>query len=272
MILVAGGDSFTWGSELQDTDQGKKHSNSTFSALLAEQANLEYDCAAIPGNSNTGIARLVIEACNRHPSEEIFVLVTWTFGQRYEFRFDYDTGEQGSPWYNISSWTIETVENIRGQMKIVNEIIVDHHIKNIKNAESSGIAEFARAFFKHVGCSEYYELYTTFKEILFLQNYLKVNNIPYMFTTADWQHENYLRSRDTSIDSLYNAIDWSNWFFFEPGHGPAQTEYQRGFYQWAVENKYSTGTTHPLEKAHADACKLMKGKFNELVKKHNQQN
>jgi hypothetical protein len=41
----------------------------------------------------------------------------------------------------------------------------------------------------------------------------------------------------------------------------------RGFYQWARENKYPVGTTHPLEAAHADAAKLMQEKFNELVKK-----
>jgi hypothetical protein len=36
-----------------------------------------------------------------------------------------------------------------------------------------------------------------------------------------------------------------------------------------VENKYSIGHDgHPLEDAHKDAVKLIKEKFDELVKKH----
>jgi hypothetical protein len=67
---------------------------------------------------------------------------------------------------------------------------------------------------------------------------------------------------------VYHQIDLSRWFWFPAGHGSNQTEAPRGFYQWAVENKYAIGTTHPLEQAHIDASKLMQGKFNELVKKH----
>jgi hypothetical protein len=55
---------------------------------------------------------------------------------------------------------------------------------------------------------------------------------------------------------------------FPSGKGPDQTESPRGFYQWAVENKYDCGKeNHPLEQAHQDAANLMKEQFNELVKK-----
>lgn len=272
MILVAGGDSFIWGSELRDTNEGKNHSYSTFPALLASWTDMEYHCAAHPGNSNGAIARNTVSACRALATQDKIVVVSWTFGQRYEFRFNYDTGERTGPWYSISSWTTETKENIRAYMKNLNEIILDHHIKNVERAERTGVAEFARTFFKHVGNSQYYELYSTFKEIVFLQNYLKVNNIPYLFTTADWQQINYNNSKDQYLEDLYESIDWNNWYFFPPGTEPNETKNQRGFYQWAVENKYSIGTTHPLEQAHYDAFKLIKGKFNELVLQHNQQN
>ena len=56
---------------------------------------------------------------------------------------------------------------------------------------------------------------------------------------------------------------------FPAGQGSDQTEAPRGFYQWAVENKYNIGPDgHPLEQAHHDAEILIKEKFNELVKKH----
>ena len=129
-----------------------------------------------------------------------------------------------------------------------------------------------RSFYTHVGNSEYYEMYSTLKEVVFLQNYLTSNRVPYLFCTADMyfkDHENYLRhAHDVSMNVLYKQIDWSNWFLFPPGQGPNQTEGPRGFYQWAIESKYQIGSTHPLEQAHIDASVLMQEKFNELVEKH----
>lgn len=88
-----------------------------------------------------------------------------------------------------------------------------------------------------------------------LQDHLDYHAIPYLFTCAD----NCI---------VTGKLDYTNWFFFPPGMGPDQTETPRGFYQWAVENKYRCGPqNHPLELAHQDAAKLMKEKFNEMVKK-----
>lgn len=88
-----------------------------------------------------------------------------------------------------------------------------------------------------------------------LEEHLLYHNIPYLFTCAD----NCI---------VTDNLDYRNWFFFPPGQGADQTETPRGFYQWAVENKYKCGIQqHPLEQAHSDAADLIKGKFNELVTK-----
>jgi hypothetical protein len=93
------------------------------------------------------------------------------------------------------------------------------------------------------------------KHILQLQNYLEAHDINYLFTCAD----NCI---------ITGKLDYSNWYMFPAGTNPHDTQNPRGFYQWAVENKYAIGTTHPLEEAHQVASQLMQGKFNELVKKH----
>jgi hypothetical protein len=71
-------------------------------------------------------------------------------------------------------------------------------------------------------------------------------------------------------------INWDNWFLFPviPNTGWHANENPRGFYQWALEHKYELAPKdkHPLELAHSDAAALMKDKFNELVKKHLEQN
>jgi hypothetical protein len=86
-----------------------------------------------------------------------------------------------------------------------------------------------------------------------LQDHLDYHKIPYLFTCAD----NCI---------VTGNLDYTKWFFFPPGSGLDQTETPRGFYQWAVENKYTCGVqNHPLELAHRDAAELMKEKFNEMV-------
>jgi hypothetical protein len=94
-------------------------------------------------------------------------------------------------------------------------------------------------------------------EILELQDFLNSHNISYLFTCVD-----------NCIVTDNPKIKWDNWYFFPPGTEANQTTIPRGFYQWAVENKYSIGPDgHPLELAHEDAAMLIKEKFDELVKK-----
>lgn len=269
MILVAGGDSFIYGAEL--ADQTTSHSLSTFTALLAKEAGMDYVCAAWSGNANNAISRMTMNACQKQLQPYV-VIISWTFTQRFEFRFNYNTKQQISPWYSINGWTIEDdAEKIKTYFVKQDRNILNAQLQNIETAKITGVADFAKVFYMHVGDSEYYELYTSLKEIVFMQHYLKANNIPYLFTSADLcfkDHTNYVRSRDEFLSDLYDQVDWNNWFFFPAGTEPSDTLYSRGFYQWAVENKYDIGTTHPLEQAHLDASLLMKDKFNELVNKN----
>jgi hypothetical protein len=271
ITVLAGGDSFIFGAELKDQINGP--SLSTYPALLAKQNNIEYYCAAWSGNANNAITRMTITACEKLKKEnkKIIALITWTFTNRYEFRFNYCTGQKISPWYSINSWsTLDNTSVIEKEFKSKNDAILHSHKSHLDAIKKTGINEFAKNFFKHVGDNEYYELYSSLKEILFLQMYFEQNNIPYLFVPANnhfYDHPNYHRQQDEYIDSLYNQINWNKWFFFELGTQANETKEPRGFYQWAVENKYPVGTTHPLEEAHQAAAELIKEKFNELVTK-----
>jgi hypothetical protein len=257
MILVAGGDSMVWGSELADSPHGGPggHSQKTFPALLADDANIHYQCCAYPGNANNAISRSIITQIEQDPQPKI-VLVMWTFTQRIEVRFSHlKNNLPTSSWYSINSRHCD-----------------DKFRFNSGLIDPPQIREFARSFFKFTGNSEYVEQYNCLKEILFLQLYLKDKNIPYLFMTTNnetFKHDNYKRhEKDPDLSGLYQQIDWDSWFFFPSGTHTNETQTPRGFYQWAIENKYSIGPEgHPLEQAHRDAALLIKEKFNELVKK-----
>ena len=261
MIIVAGGDSFVYGSELADCVG--THSKNTFPALLAGDSY--YACVAWPGYANDSIARTVINYCENNKQEDIFVIVSWTFPGRYEFRFDYDTEQFTGNWYAITPWTaVDDNNEFLKDFKNNNEHVLAHHVNHRKTAKRTGTYEFSETFYKHVGGSEYWKIYSSLKEIVYLQNYLKTNNIGYLFTCAstDLFLNHTLEHKEEFCTNLHNQIDFDNWYIFS-------NTTPLGFYQWADFNKYKIGTTHPLEEAHRDAAQLMKDKFNELVKKIN---
>jgi hypothetical protein len=271
MIIVAGGDSFIHGSELAD-QHGGTPSRNTIPALLAKSIGADYQCTAWPGNANNAIARQVMDSCESNRGQDLFVFVMWTFTHRYEFRFNYNTQRRNTPWYSMNLWDIvDDPATLKKEFVNFDPAVFDAHVKNKTVIDNVGITDFVKTFYKHVGNSEYYETYSTLKEILFLQQYLTLNKIPYLFAPADIylkDNDTYLRHKnDVTMSAIYNQINWGNWYTFPPGEGKHETEHERGFYQWALENKYKVGTTHPLESAHRDAAQLMQEKFNELVKK-----
>ena len=207
MIIVAGGDSFVAGSELE-------HSDNNFTKLVSQQYT-NYINVATPGNSNEAIARQTINALESLTKDK-FAIVSWTFPGRYEFRFNYDTKQRTGHWYSINSWTIESdLSSIEKEFHTQDDGILTAQQDTIKRANETGVAGFAQTFYKHVGSSEYWEIYSTLKEIVYLQNYLKSNSIPYMFTCADncILYNYTIENADVSIKTLYNLIDMNKWFF-----------------------------------------------------------
>ena len=254
-VLIAGGDSFTWGSELadvSDANNSNQFSNHSWSALLAQHLDMGYACTALPGASNGSIARRVMRGCeNTRSQHDVFVAVMWTFANRFEFRFNQDTGERDTPWYSITPWTHESnIDRIRNSFANVNDAILNHHAQHNKHMTDKGISDFSKNYYKHVGDSEVWEYYTTYKEILFLQQYLVSNNIPYVFTHVEPLFVE--QSTDVDLDVVRKQIDMSHFYHFD------------GFYRWACENNFPIGTTHPLEPAHATFSHMLK-KFTDQI-------
>ena len=280
MILVAGGDSFTYGSELQDgvtpfdpngTEPPRQIvSKSTFAALTAKELGMDYHCVAYPGYGNSSIRRTVMDACETTQNIGL-VLVTWSFPSRYEFRFNYDTQERWGHWYTVTPWdTIDDIGEIKRQFINDNPEILQHHLNHLNRSIELGITDFAKSFYSNVGSGEYWSAYSSLVDVVLLQQYLEIKNIPYVFTMVDeCLLNNGKKYHDASMQTLINQLNMDNWFAFPPGTKPNETRVPRGFYQWAVENKYPVGTTHPLEQAHRDAFLHIQDKCNAVAKKNN---
>ena len=242
-VLVAGGDSFTYGTELADCTPTQA-SELTWSAFLAHKLEMKYMCVAGPGWSNDAIARNVITTVHRLLELDItpVVAIMWSFPNRYEFLFEYDTLGKTTPWESITPWTHERDQSvILDAFKNFVERNFDDYKKHQLQAQSTGLANFSELFYKNVGNNETYAAYNSYSNIVQVQNWLQKNNIQYVFTYVDNViFKPKLRDDDLNCRVLYSSIDHDYFYHFQ------------GFYNWASDNRHSFYSTHPGEGAHTD--------------------
>lgn len=236
--LIAGGDSFIYGSELVDCidSQGQEQvSQLTYPALIAKEAGMDYVCVARPGYSNSAIRRTVMNACEQHDDIGL-VIVSWTFNGRYEFRFN-------NEWSQISSWTVvDDIKEIEHKFQFDNPIVLKHHADELVKARQSGLSDFARWFYTNTDYLT--ETYDTLSNIVMLQQYLELNNIPYIFTAVD-RNSIDVTVNDESISTLQKQLG-KLWGWFD----------NKGFYTWAQDMNFPFATTHPREQAHIEAAHI----------------
>ena len=195
-LLIAGGDSFTWGSELPDCN-GRGFSRSSWSALLAEQRSLSYHCVAKPGSSNQSIARRVMEAVEQTDDIE-HVAVMWTYVSRYELRLmnhlekklkeiEQQTdalSEIDSGWLNITKWQSMSLEDKLESFPAMKQN--PWFVKKMKALtdfdERYGISDLSRLYYSLTSMDQHRRM--TNNSIYLLQSYLDKRGIDHSFYSA----------------------------------------------------------------------------------------
>lgn len=267
--VISGGDSFTFGAELSD-DNGINPSQHSWANCVAQKFDAQHVNVAKSGRSNSYIARHVIYQLqnainNNYDMKEFFVQVMWTFADRHELVAGHDTHDFDAPWVwitpysNVDESKSEWFTSLRDDTKNLERVKNDLHDRYLKN-KKLGIVDYADSFFKLTQGTPHNDSYTSVKEIVYLQNYLKVNNIKYMFTFVDHHARNNIftdceKGQGTQyLNMLRSTIDMSCWFSFDDNIG---------FHDWAQKNNYDYATSHPLEPAHKDAATII---YNHIVK------
>ena len=258
--FIAGGCSFTYGSELSDDDKGKKPSEKSWAHELYKHSTSEnYVCVAKPGTGNSGIARRVFNAVANLKEVE-GVVVMWSFNSRYDWAMPRHRELEDTRWATISPWDTSMSNDERHQALTGSEGQQEQWKRRADLMVETGVKPFAEAIYRY-GANEYHETYTSWKSIIWLQNILEKKKIPFMFTLADnslfYKEMDHLKDQDPFMTALHDEIDFTKWFSFG--------ERMMGFNQWATLNDYEKGTTHPLDKAHKDATMLMLPTFKKLI-------
>jgi hypothetical protein len=236
-VLITGGDSFTYGSELPSQEHA-------WANLLATRKGWNICNVARPAASNSSIRRNVMNAVHKYKELDLFVAVMWSFPNRYEFRFAYDTGHIDSPWYSINPWTYND-ENFEEHFFTKDDDVLAAQQANRANAEAKGMTAFAKSYVQNVAQTEYWEIYNSWCEIAMLQNYLIKHNIPYIFTQVDNSLFECNSAMDSTLTTLRADIDMSRFVMDE------------GMFNWAKRTKQQFYTTHPQESAHIEWINML---------------
>jgi len=256
--LVAFGDSFTWGSELNDSlDYWKPemvqepakyedelllmrkynagpyaeiddcynmktssicYSRNTWIALLAKYLNFDYYCYAVPGGSNQTIIRRFLQYMP-HINDDDFIVINWTYIDRWDF-VNPDKLPIKDQWVSLTP-------------------------------SSNNKTKFEKFYFRYIQ-NELWNKWESLKVMLMACNILKVKNIKFIFTILDelvldnkWNSPSYILNAQTEIK---NHIKWFD---------------NKGFDTWCTDKDFERGIElHPLEEAHVAAFEYIKNNWN----------
>jgi len=266
-LVISGGDSFTFGAELHNENENPKIPHySSWANLVASKISMRHLNLARSGRSNAYTVRHVLDALanTEVESQDIFVQVMWTFTDRYEYALMQPTGEYDSPWYPFSvhsadneiesSWFRALPESTPNWKFTRDDLVTKYH-----RSMNLGVIDFAKQYNRIVQTNPLNTSYSNIKDILLLQNYLKLHKIDYMFTYVNHYVTDALKKTAVKtpgsqyLNSIRTLIDWEKWFEF-----PGNTNYTGfGFDDWAKLNNYSYATSHPLKTAHKDCADLI---------------
>jgi hypothetical protein len=186
MILLAGGDSFTWGNELPDCDESR-FSRLSWAALLAEQSGMDYVCVAKGGASNTTIVRKMMQYLDKNDTVDR-VEIMWTFPVRHALMIRND---------HRRNMNLDYVDISPAYLNDSNKMI----------------SEFTKIFLT-LASHEYHEQQSLFA-MYSMTSYLKERKIPFRYSAATVQvYEMLAKDNFLKIDAEWyrhgeGFYDWA---------------------------------------------------------------
>jgi len=223
--VVSFGDSFTWGTDLDDCSEDRTgYSKKTWPALIAKYYNCRYQSLAMGGSSNLGILRWLLTSIDKKDiSEQDFVIINWTWIDRCDI-FD-----------NSTQYVSKNLDHDYGW----NTIRPDSQ------------TEIASLYYKNF-YSDLSSKFETLKNIIVAIDVLKLYNINYLMTCQDRLTIDVDFFNPEYINLLIARVQKTLFWFSN-----------NGFYNWALSNNYAVGKTgHPLEEAHYAAFEYIKNELN----------
>jgi len=229
MKIVSFGDSFIWGSELENNPTGDR----AWPGLIAEELAVEYQTMSNPGCGNDEIARQILTYFSEYPAGNTLAVINWTWAFRWDFYITTD-----ETWITLGPSCIPSR--------------LGNHLS------SDDASELINVYNKYPGKSILWNRWRALQSIYLAQNYLRTLGVPSIQSYMDielfgkeFHAPDYIQTlqdlvqKDLQLFEGQNFLDWSR------SHGYAVTEPG-----W-----------HPLEEAHAAARDLWIDQYRKLLNK-----
>jgi hypothetical protein len=216
--IVSFGDSFVFGSELADNNNGDK----SWIGLAARQLGVDYETTAVPGCGNENITRQILTYFSNNPSDNVLAVINWTWGARWDFYIP-----------QHETWTTLGLSCVPSKLEPL-----------IGLEEAEKVLEF---YGKYPGYSTLWDKFRTLQSIYAAQQFLKQLNVPTIQTYMDyemwdteWHAPDYIKTLQNLTKEPLQNFEGQNFLDWSKNHGFPVTEPG-----W-----------HPLEPAHEAACTL----------------
>jgi hypothetical protein len=226
MKIVSFGDSFIYGSELEDNHNGSQ----AWPGLIAADLGYNYETFAIPGCGNESIAMQILDYFAVNSAENTLAVVNWTWTQRWDFYIkDHET------WITLGPTCVpeklaDLVDRVQGQR----------------------LVEFYQDY---ANSSLLWNKFRTLQTVANVQQYLKQKGVNAIQTFTDrhmfdtqWHAPNYVLELQDIVKPAMS--DWDGLTFLE------WTD-KKGFYK--------THTWHPLEDAHQAAAEFWADTYKKAI-------
>jgi hypothetical protein len=216
--IVSFGDSFVFGTELEDNIDGS-HS---WIGQAARQLGVDYKTLAVPGCGNENITRQILTYFSNNPSDNVLAVINWTWGARWDF---YIPGKE--------TWTTLGLSCVPSKLAPL-----------VGLTEAEKVLEF---YNKYPGHSTLWDKFRTLQSIYSSQQYLKSLSVPSIQTYMDVEMWDTTWHAPDYIKTLQNLTK-----------DPLQTFEGLTFLDWSYKHGFTVTDPglHPLEDAHNAACEL----------------
>lgn len=270
-IVISGGDSFTFGAEIDDFSDSYIPHEKSWANQVAQKIGKTHINVARSGRSNSFIVRHIIHQLAKIDltKNKVFVQVMWTFTNRNEFAIGMPTGEYDSPWAALTPFShIDETESNWFKNTSKSLSTWEFVYKSLKNRYEKdrqiGLVDFASQYNRLIQSAPLNDSYTSVKEVLLLQSFLENKKIPYIFTYVNrfvmegLFHDAKRNPGGEYLNTARSLIKKENWYRF-PGNFkfPGNVQEYVGFDDWARYSRYEYATSHPREPAHTDAADLI---------------
>jgi len=218
--IVSFGDSFVWGSELEQNTDGSR----AWPGLVAQSLGWQYHTCAVPGCGNEAIARQVFDYFHTESRDSVLAVINWTWPIRYDF-------------YSVVSESWTTIGPTCVPPKL--ERVFGNH------EEAQRILDLYNDYLGH---STIWDRTRSLQPMYAVQQYLKSSNIPSIQTHMDlelfdcrWHAPGYIQELQQLVRpelQLFegkNFVDWSrdrDFAVTEPGWHPLEAAHQAAADLW----------------------------------------